>query len=386
MLRVFISSTVEDFGPVREELRARLQSRHIEVRLSESVDFPVEPGLTSHDACLAAVKGIDVFVLLIGQRFGGKYPGTDKSITWAEWEAAQESGAILVPLIERRANATARAIFNRRRELGTEHRGETVEQLDARLRREFPDSKPIVDNMPGVQRFIDAVRKGHVDNWVHEWSGTTDNALGILDARLGTALSSYHRERAGARELAQRGVSTAAALCDVSDAAALLASEVREKRLPADDAAQRLLEVCEDQRGPLLGFEEGDLYNLMLYRRVGEELVAGPRVSHAAVVRRNRKWKVGEGHVGLSVQHNSLLVSGDLRGTDAWRPTPESARSDAALYVSAITLPLYSSGDPHRPDGVFIVTSNRLRQFRDPDQLEVLTAKTLGRIITSVWI
>jgi hypothetical protein len=124
----------------------------------------------------------------------------------------------------------------------------------------------------------------------------------------------------------------------------------------------------------------------MLYRRKDDQLLAGPRVSHAAVVRRNRTWKVGEGHVGLSVQHNSLLVSGDLRGTEAWRPTADSARSDAALYVSAITLPLYSSGDPQRPDGVFIVTSNRLRHFRDPDQLEVLTAKTLGRIITSVWI
>ena len=391
MLRIFVSSTVEDFGPVREELKARLEQRShgaIQVTLSESIDFPVEPGVTSHEACLRAIEGIDVFVLLIGHRFGGHYPDSDKSITWMEWEAALEAaaerGVIVVPLILRAMNDKAREVFKRRSEWKKTTNDD--DEIDRQLRKEFPDSKPFVDDLPSVQRFIDAVRKGHEDNWVHTWSGTVDHALAILESRLVAALSAYRARSAGARHVEIGALNTTRALAKVADQAAALAGELKQQKLDRDRAAEQLLAHVEDRRADLFGFTDDDIYNFMLYRRDGDLLRAGPRACDPAMKRRDRSWKVGQGHVGLAAQNNVIMVTGDLRGTDGWKPTRDSERSDARVYVSAIGVPLYLGGDTHRVDGVFIVTSSRLGHFQDKNQRETLTAVALGRILTMLWM
>ena len=104
-LVVFISSTVEDLDGVRRALKDQLEARGVEVRLSEDADFPVEPGVSSHDACLRAVRTAHVFVLLVGSRFGGEYQGQNKSITWREWEEAMD--ARLLPVVLVRVTAAA---------------------------------------------------------------------------------------------------------------------------------------------------------------------------------------------------------------------------------------------------------------------------------------
>src|SRR3954447_21910649 len=95
-LTVFLSSTIEDFGHVREEIATRLRARGFGVRMSERSDFPVTPGVTSHEACLEAVRDSQVFVLLVGHRFGGEYKKQNKSITWREWEEAFHHGLMMV--------------------------------------------------------------------------------------------------------------------------------------------------------------------------------------------------------------------------------------------------------------------------------------------------
>ena len=66
--QLFISSTVDDLTVVRKELAKRLQHPGCIIRCSEDKSFPVEPGLTSHDACLAVVRRCHGFALLIGTR------------------------------------------------------------------------------------------------------------------------------------------------------------------------------------------------------------------------------------------------------------------------------------------------------------------------------
>ena len=388
-LVVFISSTVRDFAVVREEIAERLrQRRGVEVRMSEEADFPVQPGMTSHDACLAAVDGVDVFLLLVGFRFGGKYPGTDKSITWCEYDQAFDRGAIIIPLILGEANDLAERAFKRRAAIARDQGLAAPLEQDAALQKEpeFADRKPIIDDFPAVQRFIDALRKGHADNWIHRWKGTADDAMKVIDSRLNAALMAHHRDHAGSRDLAKRAMETFPALIEVMGLAGLSAIERRGEGLSGDDACARILEQCAERRGQLLGYREGDLYNLMLYRREGDSLMPGPRVTHPAMKRRNRVWKVGEGHVGLAVKTNQPLVTGDLPHTTAWKPLPDSGESDAALYVSAISVPLFVSGNTQRADGAFIVTSSRRNHFRDPKQVEVLTAEALGRILSMVWL
>ena len=389
-LVAFISSTVDDLAAVREEIAERLRARRVTVRMSEDPEFPVESGLTSHDACLAAVRGCDVFILLIGHRFGGDYGRSNKSITWREWEEACEHGAVVIALVEKRMDELAKVIFKRRAALAKEHPAD-VAALDARLRQEFPDCRPFVHNVPGVQRFIDAVRKGHIDNWKHEWRGTADDALKIIDARMTTQLAAWHRDRARVNDLATRGGTMARALAHLSGLAALDAIDVRQGRLSGDEAAQRILSLCADSREGLFGYHPADRHNFMLYRRgdgggggADGELRPGPRAAHPAIEKRNRSWRVGEGHVGLAVARGEVLVSGDLRQTDSWRTELDAEESDVANYVSSISVPLYLEGG-RAPDGVFIVTSSRVDHFREPDQIETLTAETVGRILSMVW-
>ncbi len=390
MLVAFLSSTVVDFGAVRDEIAARLVKQRIEVRRSEEADFPVKPGVTSHDACLAAVRSAHVFILLVGERFGGEYRRSNKSVTWREWEEAHGAGLIPIVLIQRDANDAARQIYKRRSELARNlskaKKPSTVADLDKLLHEEFPDRKPRVHNLPGVQRFIDAVRKGHEDNWIHDdWTGTADDALRIIDARLGSALASYHEEQAGTRALAARGVVVTKSLTDVASTAGLITAELRRGGIGRDEAAQRLLDYVGEKKGNLLGFTEDDVHNLMLYRREGDQLVPGPRVSHSRIQKRNRVWHVGEGHVGLAVSENAPLVSGDMRQTSGFRSTEGSEESDAHNYVSSISIPLYLTGNTAHPDGALIVTSSRVDHFTELDQFEVLTATMLGRIFTMLW-
>ena len=96
--KVFICSTSFDLKDTRAEIRNALLSWGYEPIFFESPDFPVEKGLHSHDVCLDAVKECDIFLLIIGSRYGGiyhgkKYPNMNElSITRAESRIALDEG------------------------------------------------------------------------------------------------------------------------------------------------------------------------------------------------------------------------------------------------------------------------------------------------------
>ena len=385
-LIVFVSSTVQDLGAVRAEIRDGLEARQIEVRLSDSADFPVEPGVTSHDACLRAVREAHVFVLLVGCRFGGEYQGQNKSITWREWEEAMDAGLLPIVLVTKEANELAKRIFVRRRALVAEHPGEQVVDLDARLREEpeFRDQKPDRHNLPGVQRFIDVLRKGHVDNWMHaDWDGSAEAAMRRIDVRLSSALAvSFSRARA-VHEVAEAERLRTDAIHQVASGAAALSNEVRVGRASRERAVELLLALFVYHRRALLSFRDTDRYNFVVYFRDGETLRPKYRAAHPAIESFSRSWRVGQGHVGLAVEKNKLLVSGDIRNTAAWVPG-ESHASDRANYVSAVSAP-FSFDIEADPQGVLIVTSDRLDHFGRPDQVEVLTIGTMLNMLLMLF-
>lgn len=166
-LTVFISSTVKDFGPVRSDLRTWLTDAGAVVRMSEDPEFPVVNGVTSHDACLEAIPGSHVVVVLIGDRRGGSYAGTQKSITRREYEEALRLGLPVIVLVREDVNKKAEAWG--RKEL-----------------REPPFGAD-TDHVIG---FIDFARKGHTDNWIHVWDGSYFGAREIIQARLNTTITS----------------------------------------------------------------------------------------------------------------------------------------------------------------------------------------------------
>jgi len=383
-LVVFISSTVEDLDGVRRELKASLEAREIEVRLSEDADFPVEPGFTSHDACLRAVRTAHVFVLLVGERFGGEYQGQNKSITWREWDEAIEAGLLPVVLVRRQANALAREIFYARRTLVSEHPDAPVDAIDAMLRKDprFADRKPDRHNMPGVQRFIDELRKGHVDNWMHsDWDGTAAEALHRIDSRLSAALASCRARKSGLREVAQQERQRIDALQGLLSATAGLVIQVLAGTTTLDQALHVLLELVTNHRGRLLGYGDRDHHNFVLYLREGDALKQRARLCHPAIPRHGRSWQVGQGHVGLAVERKMLMTGGDIRHTSAWVPSRERP-TDRTYYVSAVSVPFSFRTSVEDPEAVLIATSSRLDHFRSPDQVEVLTVGALANMFS----
>ncbi len=88
--RVFISSTCYDLGQIRDSLSEFIYSYYFEPLLSEKGDVFFHPDLHTHESCINEVDNCQLFVLIIGGRFGGNYKyDTAKSITNAEYEAAR---------------------------------------------------------------------------------------------------------------------------------------------------------------------------------------------------------------------------------------------------------------------------------------------------------
>lgn len=87
--KVFVSSTCFDLGEVRDSLREFIKSFGFEPILSDYGDVFFHPDSHTHEACVNEVDNCDLFVLIIGGRFGGNYVNdTSKSITNAEYDAA----------------------------------------------------------------------------------------------------------------------------------------------------------------------------------------------------------------------------------------------------------------------------------------------------------
>lgn len=90
--KIFISSTCFDLLEVREQLKRFVKSFGFDPILSEYGDVFFHPDLNTQDACVNEVSNCQLFILIIGGRFGGNYNfDKDKSITNAEYEAAKKA-------------------------------------------------------------------------------------------------------------------------------------------------------------------------------------------------------------------------------------------------------------------------------------------------------
>jgi hypothetical protein len=90
--RVFISSTCYDLAEIRDSLVSFFASFGFDVTLSERGDVFYHPDLHTHDACLKETSNCQLFILIIGGRFGGRYQADKtKSITNAEFASAKQN-------------------------------------------------------------------------------------------------------------------------------------------------------------------------------------------------------------------------------------------------------------------------------------------------------
>jgi len=364
---VFVSSTVRDFAPVRRDLKAWLEARQIKARLSERNDFPVSSGVTSHEACVRAVDGCHAFVLLIGHRYGGCVDGSKQSITWREYEAARDLGIPIIAFVLRVVNEEAARAAKR------------------------GDGKPDADSGTDerVFGFIDAIRKGHTDNWVHlEWDGSLTELTGTLESRLNWHFAEYQGEAKKLRRLLEREASYAKVRAATDGAATLLVSQLASVAAGGNALKEKaklvdavLLDALVSFREELFGFRGEDRFNFAVYRREGEELRVFARRAHHLIKRRDRVWKMGEGHVGLAAKRGDVLVAKNLSQTPQWAGQP----GDAENYISAVAAPIKDVRNlTGSPIGVFVVTSSRQDQFRELLQAEVSMCESIASVLAAI--
>lgn len=100
--KVFVSSTCYDLKEIRDNLYEFIDSLGYLPVFSDKNDVFYHPDLHTHEACLKEIESCQLFVLIIGGRFGGKYKyDTTKSIVNAEYSAAKELNLPIVTFVSR---------------------------------------------------------------------------------------------------------------------------------------------------------------------------------------------------------------------------------------------------------------------------------------------
>jgi hypothetical protein len=98
--RVFISSTCYDLKYIRENLKYFTKTLGYEPVLSEEGSVYFDPVLSTQDSCLREVPSCQIFVLIIGGRFGEPYKDSGASITNAEYREAVKSKIPIFALVD----------------------------------------------------------------------------------------------------------------------------------------------------------------------------------------------------------------------------------------------------------------------------------------------
>jgi len=98
--RIFISSTYYDLKHVREIIREFVEDLGYEPVLSEFSDIFYRPGDTVQNSCLREISSCDIFVLIVGKRYGSTFPGDTLSITHREYIEAQNQSIPIYSFVD----------------------------------------------------------------------------------------------------------------------------------------------------------------------------------------------------------------------------------------------------------------------------------------------
>lgn len=156
--KVFVSSTCYDLKYIRENLKYFINNIGYEPILSEDGDVFYDPDKHTHDSCLSEINLCQIFVLIIGGRFGGKYINGDKSITNMEYETAKKTRIPIFALVDSSTYSSHHVYTENKKNV-------KVNENDIKY--------------PGVDRveifdFIDEVRRSSVNNAIQPFQNYID--------------------------------------------------------------------------------------------------------------------------------------------------------------------------------------------------------------------
>ena len=109
--RVFVSSTCYDLRYIRENLKFFIKNMGFEPVLSEegNVYYAVEKDV--QEACLSEISNCQMFVLIIGGRFGSKFQKEPESIVNHEYRAAIKQKVPVFAMVEQQVNSEYRVFL-----------------------------------------------------------------------------------------------------------------------------------------------------------------------------------------------------------------------------------------------------------------------------------
>lgn len=172
--RVFVSSTFYDLKHIRASLENFIESFGFDAILFERGDIPFHPDRPLDQSCYQEAEGADIFVLIIGGRYGSKAnnqsqdtsdnPETYQSITRKEFETAQNRNIPTFILVENAVMTEYRTFLRNR-----SHKDITYAHVDNTAIFHFIDSileKPRNNPVFGFEKST------QIENWLREqWSG-----------------------------------------------------------------------------------------------------------------------------------------------------------------------------------------------------------------------
>jgi Domain of unknown function (DUF4062) len=156
--KVFVSSTCYDLRYIRENLKFFIRGLGYDPVLSEEGAVFYDPRLHTHDACLAEVPNCQVFVLIIGGRYGSRFKDGDGSVTNAEYREAAKLKIPIFALVEQAVSSDFRVYVSNR----------SNTRLDA-----TSIAYPSVDD-PRIFDFIETVRGNAVNNALQPFRDFSD--------------------------------------------------------------------------------------------------------------------------------------------------------------------------------------------------------------------
>src|SRR5579871_292696 len=97
---VFVSSTFYDLRYIRENLKRFIEQLGYVPVLSEDGAVYYDPKTGAAQSCIADIPNAQLFVLIIGGRFGSTMPNSDQSITNAEYQKAIQEKIPVFALVD----------------------------------------------------------------------------------------------------------------------------------------------------------------------------------------------------------------------------------------------------------------------------------------------
>ncbi len=159
--KVFISSTCFDLKEVRDSLSRFIKNFGFDPILSEHGDVFYHPDLHTHEACIHEISNCQLFILIIGGRFGGNYVhDKEQSITNAEYSAAKE---INIPIFT----------YIKQGVLDNHHTYQANKNKEFIKDMEFPNIERQEHSLD-IFNFIDHVRKANTNNAFETFETTNE--------------------------------------------------------------------------------------------------------------------------------------------------------------------------------------------------------------------